>query len=203
MKHKIIYKSLILILIELFLAKNIFPQETDDNINKNDKEQNSKIPTKELPILEQVALRKNILRKEELKDAKNKFNYALMLYSEDKYNSAKIAFEELINIYPNDPHQPEALFYIANILEKEEKIENSLSYYNKIYINDSNSEISIKSYLQMGRINLRLGNQSKAVEIFNTISQEFKNKFPNLARAAQVELYSLGIENKTNSTGKI
>ncbi len=182
---------------------NVDVQDRENLSRKASVSRSENVAKSTTAILNQSQTHKKNLLLQKNKDGENRFQYALMLYTERKFESAKLSFQEFVTLFPRHARELEASRYIALLLEEQGETKKALEAYYKIYYTDPNSIDAILSYLQIGRIQSQMGNKNLAIEIFRNLVKEQKTKNSEIARIAQIELYTLGFDEKTLNTDKI
>ena len=132
------------------------------------------------------------IQKEQNKNGKAYFNYGLSLFKEKLWLRAGEIFSQFLTLYPQHPLHSKALFHIARVAEIQGKYEEAVNKYVQTYKEAKGEDLSLKAYLQMGRLKVRLGEIEEAQEIFMKIHSQ-KRSLP-LAKMAKIELDNLDFE---------
>jgi tol-pal system protein YbgF len=64
--------------------------------------------------------------------ATNMFNAARQQLDQDQIGTAQLAFEDFLRTYPNDDRAPDARFYLADILDQQQKYKEAAEAFNQI-----------------------------------------------------------------------
>ena len=136
--------------------------------------------------------REQSIHRERNKDGEARFRYAYMLFSESYYDRSQELWSYFIALFPSHPRRVEAMHYLALIAEKQGYYEDAMNAHIRTYQEAAGQDTAIKSYLQAGRLAVRLGEIEQAESIFKEIINRRKASY--LAKMAQIELDALRID---------
>ena len=137
--------------------------------------------------------REQSIRKENNKDGDIRFRYAYMLFSEGYYERAQELWSYFVSLFPSHPRRVEAMHHLALIAEKQGRYRDAINTHIRTYQEAAGEDTAIRSYLQAGRLAVRLGEIKQANQIFREIVKRRKASY--LAKMAQMELDALRIDN--------
>ena len=149
---------------------------------------------KKSPIQQRLGKRKRerLLRKQNNQDGEARFRYAYMLFSEAYYERAQELWKQFIILFPNHSRRIEVMHYLALISEKENRYVEAMNAHIRTYQKASGQDMAIRSYLQAGRLAVRLGEITRAKQIFKEIIKSRKASY--LTKVAQMELDAIRID---------
>lgn len=115
-----------------------------------------------------------------------KFDNARQFYNIRDYNKALLELNEYLEIYINGAHRNEANRYIARIYFDRFEYMKSIQAYNAIFEDSSTSEEGIEAYYRTGICFQKMGDESKAVEVFKSIIDQYP--YSNFAYLSKIQL---------------
>ncbi len=124
---------------------------------------------------EREKLRQKRLEELTARDGTNRLNYAVILFQEGYIFRSQHLLEQFLSIFSSHPRRSEAGYYLASILEREGKTKDAFQLFLSIYHESPGHNFAVRSYLQAGRLALRLGKRMEAKNIFTEIVQNHKD----------------------------
>ena len=141
---------------------------------------------------ERENLRQKRLEELSARDGTNRLNYAVVLFQEGYIRRSQQLLEQFLSIFSSHPRHSEAGYYLASILEREGKTKDAFQLFLSIYHESPGHNFSVRSYLQAGRLALRLGKREEAKNIFTEIVQNHKGSL--YVRESETELKAIQLD---------
>lgn len=123
-------------------------------------------------------------------DPTSMFNAGVRQFNRGSFTAAKAAFDSFLQTFPNDELAPDAHYYLASILEQEDRPEDALSAFQKIPELFPTAGKVPDALYRIGMLQLDLGQQSDARETFTRVVNTYPDS--DVATLAQEELRKLG-----------
>jgi tol-pal system protein YbgF len=117
-------------------------------------------------------------------DAADLYREGLAQYNGGRYQTARLAFDMLIEQFPNDPNVPHAAFTLAEMLERENKKDDAIAAYEKVANDYSTSPVAPEALYKMGDMLVGLERRTEARAAFQRIVGSYGNS-PAAIRATE------------------